>query len=133
MPKHQKTTYRVAVLICVLALVIGPAAGHMARAEQSAATQSLSNFRDDFPFKEIRGKAFKDETVELDGNAFIDCTFDNVVLRFEGDAPFRLTNDHVTGKFSLASNNPVVKTTMELIGTFMKLENASHNPSGGNK
>jgi|SRR5271166_2184865 len=127
MSKHQKTTNLIGVLICALALVIGPAAGQMALAEQSANTQSLANFRDDFPFKEIRGKTFKDETVQLDGNAFIDCTFDNVTLRFDGEAPFRFTNDHFNGKFSLTSNNPVVKSTMVLVGTFIKMENASQN------
>ena len=124
-----RTTKLVGALICALALFIGPAVGQMALPEQGASTQSPSNFRDDFPFKEICGKTFKDETVQLDGNAFIDCTFDNVILRFEGDAPFRFTNDHFTGKFSLASDNPVVKTTMELIGRFIKMENASQNPT----
>src|SRR5271166_1841016 len=115
-----RTKKLIGVLICALVLVIGSSVRQMALAEQGANTQSLSNFRDDFQFKEIRGKTFKDETVQLDGNAFIDCTFDNVILRFEGEAPFRFTNDHFTGKFSLASNNPVVKTTMELIGRFIK-------------
>jgi hypothetical protein len=133
MPRNQKTTNLVGVLICALALVIGLAAGQMALAEQSANTQSLTNFREDYPLKEIRGKTFKDETVQLDGNAFIDCTFDNVVFGFDGEAPFRFTNDHFTGKFSLRSNNPVVKTTMELIGTFIKLENAPQNQSRENK
>jgi hypothetical protein len=121
------------ILICALALIIGFAPGQMALAEQSANTQSLTNFREDYPLKEIRGKTFKDETVQLDGNSFIDCTFDNVTFRFDGEAPFRFTNDHFTGKFSLTSNNPVVKTTMGLVGTFIKLENASQNQSRGNK
>src|SRR5215469_6364838 len=107
-------------LICALALVVGLIVGRMGLAGQSNAL-SLANFRPDFPLKEIRGKTFKNETVQLDGNAFIDCTFDNVTLRFEGQAPFRFTNDHFNGKFSVASNNPVVKSTMELIGTFIKM------------
>jgi hypothetical protein len=130
---ETRTMSLVGILICALALVIGPTVGQMAVAEQGTNTQSQTNFREDYPLKEIRGKTFKDETVELDGNSFIDCTFDNVSFRFDGDAPFRFTNDHFTGKFSLTSNNPIVKTTMELIGTFMKLENASHNQSRENK
>src|SRR5690242_16414022 len=117
-----KTTHPLWVLICALALIIGLAAGKTA-AQQSPNTQSLTNFREDYPLKEYRGKTYKDETVQLDGNSFIDCTFENVIFSFNGEAPFRFTNDHFTGKFSLTSNNPVVKTTMELVGTFLKLEN----------
>jgi hypothetical protein len=38
------------------------------------------------------------------------------VLRFDGQAPIRFTNDHFNSKIWLTSNNPVVKATMELIG-----------------
>jgi hypothetical protein len=115
-----KTTHPLWLLICALALIIGPAAGGMALAEQSANMQSLANFREDYPFKEYRGMTYKDETVQIDGKNFIDCTFDNVTLRFEGKAPFRFTNDHFTEKFAFASNNPVVKSTMALLGAFYK-------------
>jgi hypothetical protein len=126
-----KSTHPLWVLICALALVIGLAVGQMALAEQSANTQSLTNFRDDYPFKEYRGKTYKDETVQIDGNNFVDCTFENVVLRFDGQAPFRFTNDHFNGKFSLTSDNPVVKATMALMGSFVKAENAAQDrPSG---
>jgi hypothetical protein len=128
-----KSTHPLWALICALALVIGLAAGQMALAEQSANTQSLTNFRDDYPFKEYRGKTYKDETVQIDGNNFVDCTFDNVVLRFDGQAPFRFTNDHFNGKFSLTTNNPVVKSTMELMASFIKAENAAQGKPNGNK
>jgi hypothetical protein len=128
-----KNTHPLWVLICALALVIGSATGQMALAEQSANTQSLTNFRDDYPFKEFRGKTYKDETVQIDGNDFIDCTFDNVILRFDGQAPFRFTNDHFTGKFELATNNAVVKATMELVDSFIKMENAALGKPNGNK
>jgi hypothetical protein len=127
-----KTSRSLSVLFCALALVIGLAAGKIALAEQSANTQSLENFRGDYPLKEYRGKTYKDETVQIDGNNFIDCTFDNVTFRFDGEAPFSFTNDHFTGKFSLTSNNPVVKATMALISNFIKLENAAQNQSKEN-
>jgi len=128
-----KTTHPLRALICVLALVIGLAAGQTALAEQSVNTQSPANFREDYPLKEYRGKTYKDETVQIDGNSFIDCTFDNVTFRFDGEAPFRFTNDHFQGKFSLTSNNPVVKATMELLGAFIKMENAAQNQTKDNK
>jgi hypothetical protein len=121
------------VLIYALAVVIGLSAGQMALAQQSANTQSLANFRDDYPFKEYRGKTYKDETVQIDGNNFIDCRFDNVIFRFDGQAPFRFANDHFSGKFSLTTNNPVVKATMELVGTFINLENAAQGKPNRNK
>ena len=130
---HTKSTHSLWVLISAIALVVGLAAGQTVLAEQSANTQSLTNFRDDYPFKEYRGKTYKDETVQIDGNDFVDCTFDNVVLRFDGQAPFRFTNDHFNGKFSLTTNNPVVKATMELVGSFIKLENAAQGKPNGNK
>jgi hypothetical protein len=120
------------VLICALVLIIGSSAGKTALAEQSANTKSLGNFREDYPLKEYRGKTYKNETVQIDGNNFIECTFDNVTFRFDGEAPFRFTNDHFTGKFSLTSNNPVVKATMALISNFIKLENAAQNQSKEN-
>jgi hypothetical protein len=115
-------------LICVLALVVGLIAGRMGLAGHSNAL-SLANFRPDFPLKEIREKTFKNETVQLDGNAFIDCTFDNVILKFDGQAPFRFTNDHFENrsKIQITSNNPVISSTIALIGVFLKLENPAQN------
>jgi hypothetical protein len=130
---NTKSTHFLWALICALALVIGPTAGKMALAEESANTQSLANFREDYPLKEYRGKTYKDETVQIDGNNFIDCTFDNVTLRFDGQAPFRFTDDHFTGKFAVTTNNPVVKATMELVGSFIKAENAAQPHPNGNK
>lgn len=132
MPNIRSTNH-LWVLICAFALVIGLAAAQIALAEQSSNTQSLTNFREDYPLKEIRGKTFQNETVQIDGNAFIDSTFNNVVFRFDGDAPFRMTDAHFQGKFTLESNNPVVRATLGLVGAFIKLENAAHNQPTENK
>jgi hypothetical protein len=121
-------------LICALALVVGLIAGRMGLAGHSNAL-SLANFKPDFPFTEIRGKTFKNETVQLDGNAFIDCTFDNVTLKFDGQAPFRFTNDHFENrsKLQITSSNPVIKSTIELIGVFLQLQNPAQNQLKENK
>jgi hypothetical protein len=55
------------------------------------------------------------------------------VLRFDGQAPIRFTNDHFNSKIWLTSNNPVVKATMELIGPFIKAESAAQGKPNGNK
>jgi hypothetical protein len=122
-------------LICALALVIGLIAGRMGLVGQSPHTVSLANFRPDFPLKQIQTKTFKNETVQLDGNEFIDCTFNNVVFKFDGQAPFRFTNDHFQSpsKFSISSDNPVVKSTMEIVSLFVKLESAVQNQLKENK
>jgi hypothetical protein len=116
-------------LISALALVIGLVAGRMGLVGQSPDTLSLANFRADFPLKQIQAKTFKNETVQLDGNAFIDCTFDNVVFKFDGQAPFTFTNDHIVDrtKIAIVSNNPLIKTTLGLMGAFIKLETPAQN------
>jgi hypothetical protein len=125
---NTRTTNLLWGLICVLALVVGLIAGRMGLAGRSDAL-SPANFRPDFPLKEIRQQTFKNETVKLDGNAFIDCTFDNVILNFDGQAPFRFTNSHFEkrSKLSITSNNPVVSSTIELVGVFMKPQNPPEN------
>jgi hypothetical protein len=120
-------------LICALALVIGLIAGRMGLVGQPPNIQSLANFRADFPLKQVQGKTFKNETVQLDGNDFVDCTFENVVLKFDGQAPFRLTNVHFHSKFSIASDNPVIKSTLELTSAFLKAENPAQNQPKDNK
>ena len=113
-------------LICALALVVGLIAGRIGLAGQGQNT-SLANFRADFPLQQIRGKTFKNETVQLDGNAFINCTFDNVIFKFDGQAPFSFTSDHFESgsKIGVRSNNPVVTATVGLMNAIMKLENPS--------
>jgi hypothetical protein len=116
-------------LISALALLIGLVAGRMGLVGQGPDTISLANFRPEFPFKQIQGKTFKNETVQLDGNAFIDCTFDNVILKFDGQAPFSFTNDHFVdrSKIAIVSNNPAIKETLGLMGAFMKAESPAQN------
>ena len=120
-------------LICALALVIGLIAGRIGVAGQTPNTLSLANFRADFPLKQIQTKTFKNETIQIDGNEFIDCTFDNVIFKFDGQAPFRFTNGHFQTplKFGVTSSNPVVKATIEIMSIFVKLE--SQNQPKENK
>jgi len=111
-------------LICIFALMVSPIAG---LAQQSPNTQS--NFRADFPLNKIEAKTYKNETVCIDGNEFIDCTFDNVVFLFDGEAPFRFTNAHFapSSKVSLASTNPAIRAAFSLEGEISKLQNPAQN------
>ncbi len=121
-------------LICALALVVGLIAGRTGLAGGSPKAPSASNFRADFPLKQIQAKTFKNEAVQIDGNAFIDCTFDNVTFRFDGEAPFRFTNDHFEprSKVEVTSNNPVVKSIIELMSAVLKLEGPVQNQTKSN-
>jgi len=110
-------------LISALALVIGLIAGRMGLVGQPPNTLSLASFRADFPLRQIQTKTFRNEIVQIDGIEFIDCTFDNVTFKFDGTAPFRFTHDQFQGhsKYSITSNNPIIKATIELMGAFMNL------------
>jgi hypothetical protein len=120
-------------LICVLALVIGLILGRQGLAGESQNNANnippASNFRADFPLTQVKEKTFKNEIVRLDGNEFINCTFDNVGFEFDGQAPFRFTNVHFENqaKIEIKSKNPVVSATLELMGAFMKLQNANRS------
>ena len=126
-----RSTHFLWALISVLALVIGLIAGRMGFVGQTPNSLSLANFRTDFPLSQIRAKTFRNETVQIDGNDFIDCTFDNATLKFEGTAPFRFTNDHFNGKINLTSNNPVITATIGLMGAFIMAEHPAQNQPKG--
>jgi len=123
------------VLISVLALVVGLIGGRMGLVGQPPNTLSLANFRADFPLSKIQAKTFSNETVQIDGNEFIDCTFDNVIFKFDGKAPFRFSNDHFQGhsKYSITSSNPIVTSTIQLMGGFINLTNPQQSPPKENK
>ncbi len=126
MPRSTNTTLLYG-LICVLALIVTPVLAEPGQAQESGDQLPSANFNVDYPLQQIRGKTFKNETVQLDGNEFIDCTFDNVILEFDGQAPFRFTNDHfeTRSKIEIKSNNPVVRATIGLVAALMKLEKAN--------
>jgi hypothetical protein len=64
----------------------------------------------------ISGKTFANETVRLDGKVFVNCTFNNVILSFDGTAPFELSHNANTFIGQL-----VIKTRNERLGIFGRL------------
>jgi len=79
--------------------VVGPIAGTVA-ATKWAYT----------PLTQITRVTFHDETVVLDGKLFVECTWGaNVVLKYDGGAPFQMLNGTLTKEFydtySVASDN----------------------------
>jgi hypothetical protein len=112
-------------LTCVFALIVSPIGAGLA--QQSPNTQS--NFRADFPLTKIEAKTYKNETVRIDGNEFIDCTFDNVVFQFDGEAPYRFTNAHFVpgSKVAIVSTNPAIRAAFGLENQVLTLQNPDRN------
>jgi hypothetical protein len=113
-------------------LVIGLVIGRTGVIGQTVKVPSESPFRKDFPFKQIRQATFKDQTVPLDGNEYVDCTFNNVMFKFDGQAPFRLTNDHFENhsKLGITSDNPAVSSAIQLMTALVGLESHQTQQNG---
>jgi hypothetical protein len=70
------------------------------------------------PLKPIVTKHFQNETVELDGKSFIDCTFEKVTFVYQGTMPAQFTNcsrPNHEGGYIFRSSNPVVQVTCGII------------------
>lgn len=66
------------------------------------------------PTHQLIGKHFQNEKVLLDDNYFINCTFKNVTLVFNGTAPFRIEGGEVNG-YTLTSENPAMQVLVGLL------------------
>jgi hypothetical protein len=119
---------------CALMLVVGLIVGRMGFVGQTSTAPSASNFRDDFPLKQVRDQTFKNQNVNVDGNEFINCTFDNVVFRFAGQAPFRFVTDHFGKgtKLGVASDNRPIQAAIELTAAILKVDSAAQSMSPEN-
>ena len=62
----------------------------------------------------VIGKSFVNQEVPLDGFSYSDCTFRNVTLVFNGDAPFDLTNNTIEGVY-IRSANPALNGLIQLL------------------
>jgi len=72
------------------------------------AEQARQGFSGDPVFKLVRGVKFHNETVELDGKRFEDCTFTNVTVMFHGTAPMEIENSEFAGSLLIQSDDPAV-------------------------
>jgi hypothetical protein len=84
------------------------------------------NFWADLPLRQVRDQTFANKTLEVDGKEFVDCTFDSVTFKFEGQAPFRFTTVHFEhpSKLAVTSDNPAIQAAIELTVAVIKLVNA---------
>jgi hypothetical protein len=58
--------------------------------------------------KEVAHKTFTNENVVLDGKSFLDCTFENATLTYNGTAPFNFEGNAAKGSVVIHSDNPAL-------------------------
>ncbi|HEY4969966.1 MAG TPA: hypothetical protein VII35_08680 [Steroidobacteraceae bacterium] len=66
------------------------------------------------PLEDIRNRNFQNEIVNLDGKYFHDCTFDNVIFRYQG-RNFYFVGAKVTGHSRLETQNISVLGAVEIL------------------
>jgi hypothetical protein len=86
-----------------------------------------------YEFKRIEHQQFVNETVTLDGNEFVDVSFENVTFMYHGTAPMNFISTTfvpaTTGKLQarLGSDNPVVMQTLMIANA---MQHAGGCPNG---
>jgi hypothetical protein len=78
---------------------------------------------DHYALNQVWSKTFANQIVLLDGHEYINCTFNNVTLEYDGTAPARLTTSHFVkgSNVGLGSKNAVVNQTMLIMDGLSKL------------
>jgi len=82
----------------------------------------------DRPLQKMFRRKYKDEVVELDGNHFIECTFENVTMRYQGRRPYMATKTQFIGTLpeisvKITSDNPLVGQIIQLFNDTGMLKN----------
>ena len=62
-------------------------------------------YNEDAKMPTIRGKSFRNEVVPLDGREYVDCTFTNVTLQYNGTTPIRLVTNRFQGTLGVRTSN----------------------------
>ena len=75
--------------------------------------------------KSVYNKNFKNETVQLDGKRYVDCSFENVTFVWEGDRFELGAKGGVKGQVGISSGNTTIKTAGLLFKKLFNLEKLS--------
>jgi len=70
------------------------------------------------PLHRIQGKHFNNEQVLLDGTSYVECTFTNVTLIYNGTAPYRLEYITTAGTVNIRTDNPAISNMTGLLYSF---------------
>jgi hypothetical protein len=63
----------------------------------------------------IRNKTFINDRVVVDGNYYLECTFENVTFHYNGTTAIKLKGNHIRGNVFFSSDNVAVKGTYLLM------------------
>lgn len=69
------------------------------------------------PLQQLIGKHFENQEVRLDGKWFINCTFENVTIEYNG-GPMRVDNPTRKGTFAFKTNSVPVSGSVEVLRMF---------------
>ncbi len=68
------------------------------------------------PMRIIVDKTFQNEVVKIDGNSYLNCTFENTTFEYEGDKPFHFNNCNIAIEGNiLSTHNPRMKRLLNLL------------------
>jgi hypothetical protein len=99
---------------------------HYGEVDTAAIKSAFVNFQD---YTEVSGRTYRHETVRLDGLRCHKCIFDDVVLLWQGTAPFILDtptfvkDDQGKVEYNIRSDNPII------MGTEVPLKDVGATPS----
>jgi hypothetical protein len=97
----------------------GAEAGDAAAAPQSRVQQRFPTTDWDKPLTSVFRQNFKNETVELDGKNFVECSFENVTFLYQGTRPFQMINcKRISAErflVSVRTDNPIVFTALSIM------------------
>jgi hypothetical protein len=80
-----------------------------------------SDYWKNYSYRQVKGKEFKNETIQLDGYEYRGCTFNDVTFVYEGKAPFRVISSQITGKkfgrrlVVIRTSNPIVQHAQQFV------------------
>jgi hypothetical protein len=66
----------------------------------------------------VQGKTFTNETIEIEGKNFLDCTFNNVRFVVHGKQTTAIQHNHFHGPVVLTTDNHAIAAFAELLAAF---------------
>ena len=124
---HDFRTWIGTVALFLVVVILSPFVeqGRLPFSNSATSVPAVLSFSD-ASLKQIYHQPFKNETVDLDGFDYVDCTFDNVTFRYNGTAPSRMTDSHFINMkegsvIRVESKNPIVKNTIVIMATIFSV------------
>ncbi|MCC6141757.1 MAG: hypothetical protein IT389_14190 [Nitrospira sp.] len=75
------------------------------------------------PLRNVHNVTFTKEVVKVDGNAFFDCTFNDVIFLYNGTTHFQIERPTIKGKVTISTSNFETSHVMQFLGSLGALKN----------